>query len=152
MEREIKKENETYTVFQTYYSYGYIVVKKYVSPDEEDITESFEAKEGDEWYGVDNMSFTITADDIEDAGYNIDEVEGMDDNKLMEMLKEVIDEDELYDWVNGGNIEKCDEDYKVSGPNSCGGVERYYNKVVVTTEIKYKFWIENGDVKYSVVW
>lgn len=151
MKREIKKENETYTVYQTNYSYGYGVTDEYVSPNEEDITESFEAEEGAEWYGVDIMSFTIPANDIEDAGYDIDEVEGMEDNKLMEMLKEVIDEDKLYDWEKGGNIEECDEDYKVTGPKGFG-VERYYNEVVVTAEIKYKFWIENGDVKYSVVW
>lgn len=151
MKREIKKENETYTVYQTNYSYGYGVSDEYVSPNEDDITESFEAEEGAEWYGVDIMSFTIPADDIEDAGYDIDEVEGMDDNKLIEMLKEVIDDDKLYDWENGGNIEECDEDYKVTGPKGFG-VERYYNEVVVTAEIKYKFWIENGDVKYSVVW
>jgi len=145
-----------YIVFQTKYSYGYGITtdaEEIYPSSKNDIIGSFYAEEGAEWYATNALNLHIDCEDIEDEGYEPEElVETMDGDKFREILHAVLGDTDPYkeDPERGGAFSECDEKFK--GPDV--GFERYKDgdRVFIQTEFKYRFWIENGEIKSELVW
>ncbi len=147
-----KSKTKTYTVYQSKYSYGYLVADTDDFRPDRDTHEYFEAEDGAEWYGVVVMSIFASKHAIESEGYDMDDVEKMDDDEMLEMLKDVLPEERFYDWQdNIAYIDECDEDYE---PDYIHGNENTvdYKGVYVNCELKYKFTLDGGEVKSEIVW
>ena len=148
---EDRIEKKTYTVYQTNYSTGYGVYEEdkpnQMIPQEMDILEQFEAEEGAEWFGYTVESLSLTNDDIEDDGYTIEQIMGMCGKERYDVLVDIISEKELYDMENGGLITECEED------KECEAYDVYEegDGIDFTMEVKFRFTMEGGGVKFELV-
>lgn len=154
------KNNKTYVVYQDLYVRGYGVYDPDPAnddqfnskPNEFDVVEQFEAEEGAEWFGYLTESIDIKKKWIENEGYTVEQLEKMSKTDSTELYNAVYKclpdpEKEFSDWENGANIIECDEDK----PNEAYDVIRDGDWVEVTVDVKYKFTMSNGEVKYERV-
>lgn len=149
MKKDIKKEEKTYTVYQDNYTTGYKVYDPADEcshkPSDTDIAESFTAEEGAEWFGCLNETIHIEKDDMEEAGYTVEQLDDMSETELYDAVYDILTdpEKEFSDWENGALINECDEDK----PNEAYDIEDVDDEVVVTVVVKYKFTMCDGEVK-----
>lgn len=143
---------KTFTIYQSKYSYGYEVADTDNFRPDGDTHECFEAEEGAEWYGTVLLSIFARTHEIESEGYDMDDVEKMDDDGFLEMLKNVLPEDRFYDWQDRiAYVEECEEYYE---PCYNKGYDREVDEygVYANCELKYKFTLNGGEVKTEIVW
>lgn len=144
-----KEEVKTYVVYQDKYSTGYGVYDpsytESAKPSEFDIVDSFKAEVGAEWYGYITENIHIKKDDMEEAGYTLEDLENMSCTELYDAVYDILldPEKEFSDWENGAGITECEEDK----PNEAYDIEDDYDRVVVTVEVKYKFTMCDSEVK-----
>ena len=126
------------------------------------VEKEFEVKEGEPWYGacIFNNVY-ILKEDIENIE-NIDELEdeeleqiihNMSDEEITNLMKNGIEEDieTLYDDCDyRGYFTKVDENYKAHAIYSFIDISE--STISFQAEIKFKFWIENGEIKHEPVW
>lgn len=140
---------KTYVVYQDKYVTGYGVYDpsdpEGHNPSEFDIAESFNAEEGAEWFGYLNETIHIKKDDMEEAGYTVEDLENMSKTELYDAVYDILSdpEKEFSDWENGSLIIECDEDK----PNEAYDIEDDDDWVVVTVDVKYKFTMCDGEVE-----
>lgn len=170
MAKQVKTQSEkTYTVNETTYDFMTDeelneLDEPYVSITDMDnfrIEKEFEVKEGEPWYGVDIFNVDILKEDIENIE-NIDEIEdeeleqiidNMSDEEITNLMKNGIEEDieTLYkDFDRRGYFTKVDENYKAHAIYSFIDISESF--ISFQSEIKFKFWIENGEIKHEPVW
>lgn len=146
--------SKKYVVYQDKYGsygYGYGVYDpsdpESSKPNKFDVVEQFEAEEGAEWFGYDVLTIHIDKEDIEKNGYTVEQLQKMFGNGLYKAVYACLPdpEKEFSDWEKGGCIIECDEDkvveaYDLDDEGDC---------VVVYVEVKYKFTLSNGEVKFE---
>ena len=126
------------------------------------VEKEFEVKEGEPWYGVcifNNVD--ILKEDIE----NIENIDDLDDEELEQIILDMSDEkitnlmkngieeniETLYDDFDyRGYFTKVDENYKAHAIYSLIDISE--SSISFQSEIKFKFWIENGEIKHEPVW
>ena len=165
MEKETQAQ--TYTVNET--TYDFLTDEDLNDEFYEDIVDredfrvekEFEVKEGEPWYGVDIFDVVISKEDIENIE-NIDELEdeeleqiihNMSDEEITNLMKNGLEEDieTLYrDYDYRGYFTKVDENYKATAIYS--DIDTSGAIISFQSEIKFKFWIENGIIKHEPVW
>ena len=146
---ETKNNPKTYVVYQHNRLPGYQIydpTDEYsIRPNEEDIIEQFEAEEGAEWYGYITENIHLKSEDIEDEGYEVEDLYKMSSEELYNAVCEIHPdiEKEFADWENGAGINECDEDYQVEAYD--------FDGETVTMEVKYKCQVVNGTVEFERV-
>ena len=144
---------KTYVVYQDKYVTGYGVYDpsdtESTKPSEFDIVDSFKAEAGAEWYGYITETIHIKKEDIEDNGYTVEQLENMSGTELYDAVYDILPdpEKEFSDWENGALINECDEDK----PNEAYDIEDDGEWVVVTVDVKYRFTMCDGEVKFERV-
>ena len=172
MKKQVKTQSEkTYTVNETTYDFmtDEELDELYDEPyanitDMNDfrVEKEFEVKEGEPWYGVcifNNVD--ILKEDIE----NIENIDDLDDEELEQIILDMSDEkitnlmkngieeniETLYDDFDyRGYFTKVDENYKAHAIYSLIDISE--SSISFQSEIKFKFWIENGEIKHEPVW
>ena len=106
-------------------------------------------------------AYSILKEDIENIE-NIDELEdeeleqiihNMSDEEITNLMKNGIEEDieTLYDDCDyRGYFTKVDENYKAHAIYSFIDISE--STISFQAEIKFKFWIEKGEIKHEPVW
>ena len=160
MKRDIKTQaqvEKTYTVG--------VINGNFVVDDETTNLKSYEkveVKEGQPWYCTVEMLIDIDIEDILTAGKSIDGIietfKKMSNQEFMDMVKKRLGEkgiEKIYLRSGQTRIDDfCDNDYIADGIK---GREYTIGHLIDTfidfqVEIKFKFWIENGEIKHEPVW
>ena len=124
------------------------------------VEKEFEVKEGEPWYGVCIFDVDILKEDIE----NIENIDLMTDEELEQIIHKMSGEgitnlmkngiediETLYDDFDyRGYFTKVDENYKAHAIYSFIDISE--SSISFQSEIKFKFWIENGEIKHEPVW
>ena len=167
----MKQSEKTYKVNETTYDFmtdeelNELYDEPYANiTDMEDfrVEKEFEVKEGEPWYGACIFNdVVISKEDIENIE-NIDELDdeeleqfihNLSDEEITKMMKNALEEDieTLYDDCDyRGYFTKVDENYKAHAIYSFIDISESY--ISFQAEIKFKFWIENGEIKHEPVW
>ena len=171
MKKQVKTQSEkTYTVYETTYDFmtdEELNDECYANiTDNEDfrIEKEFEVKEGEPWYGVDIFDIHIDMEELEDIeniedldNDELDElIDNMDAQKFMNIVKDALGEEGVEILYQDGYrrcyFTKVDENYKATGHKGHNMSYVYNGGISFQAEIKYKFWIENDEIKYEPVW
>ena len=163
----MKQSEKTYKVNETTYDFmtdedlNDEFYEDIVDMEDFRVEKEFEVKEGEPWYGVDIFDVVISKEDIENIE-NIDELEdeeleqiihNMSDEEITNLMKNGIEEEieTLYDDCDyRGYFTKVDENYKAHAIYSFIDISE--SSISFQSEIKFKFWSENGIIKHEPVW
>ena len=128
------------------------------------VLKEFEVKEGEPWYGVDVFDIRIDMEElegIENIEYldndELDElIDNMDVQKFMNIVKDALGEEGVEMLYLDGDRRSfftlVDENYKATGHKGHNMSYAYNDEISFQAEIKYKFWVENGEIEYEPVW
>lgn len=148
--KDSKESGKTYVVYQDRYSYFYNVYDPSdgndTMPDESDITDRFEAHDGYMWTGYADMTFRIDEDTLEDTGFTIESLKNLDSDRLNYIVMHIFGGNDFYDFEEASGI--TDSDTKMTGAYVNGEDE---DGIVVVAQVNYCFWLQNGEVKCSVI-
>ena len=162
MKRDIKKQAQTYTVYET--NYDFMLEGETLENDGFRIKSKFKVKEGEPWYGIDVFVISIDMEDFEDFeniedldNNELDElIDNMDVQKFMNIVRDALGEEGvemLYrDDDRRGFFTIVDEDYKATGHKGYNMSYVCNGEISFQAEIKYKFWIEDGIIEYEPIW
>ena len=171
METKTTQAEKTYTVNETTYDFmtDEELNELYDEPyanitdmNDFNVEKEFEVKEGEPWYGV--CIFNNVDLLKEDIG-NIENIDELDDEELEQIIHNMSDEEITNLMKNGieddietlyddsdyrGYFTKVDENYKAHAIYSFIDISE--SSISFQSEIKFKFWIENGEIKHEPVW
>lgn len=128
------------------------------------VFKEFQVKEKEPWYGVDVFDIRIDMEElegIENIEYldndELDElIDNMDVQKFMNIVKDALGEEGVEILYQDGfrrcYFTKVDENYKATGNKGHNMSYAYNGGISFQAEIKYKFWVENGEIEYEPVW
>lgn len=144
MKSEENETPKTYVVYQDKYGTGYKVYDPSLSrgPSEFDIVESFEAEVGAVWFGCESAIISLDKDDIEEAGYTLEDLDNMSNTELYKAVCK-IHQDIWLAFCSEGLIEEC-----ADGPSEAYNLEDNGDDYVEVTVLwKHKYIMGEGEVE-----
>jgi hypothetical protein len=114
---------------------------------DDDVIRWFEANEGATWFEQDTTSITLYKNDIEEAGYTLEDLYDMSPEETYKAVCEIHSDIEsvLIEW-EPGITQECEE-----GPNEVCYIEDNGDEVDVTLVVKFKFKMSDGVVEMEMV-
>ena len=158
MKKQVKTQAEkTYTVA--------LINSDFVVCDESTNLNSYrkiEVKEGEPWYGTVEMLIDMNIRNILIDGKSIDEVvetfKKMPNREFMDIVKDRLGEtgiENIFLYSGQTTIDDfCDKDYIADGIKGWEHTIGHLSGTFVgfQAEIKYKFWVVDGEIKHKPVW
>lgn len=162
----MKQTKKTYTVAETSDDFILCDENGFLTSQfqPERVFKEFQVKEKEPWYGVDVFDIRINMEElegIENIEYldndELDElIDNMDAQKFMNIVKDALGEEGVEILYQDGFrrcfFTKVDENYKATGNKGHNMSYAYNGGISFQAEIKYKFWVENGEIEYEPVW